>query len=167
MSDYPDRLEAMKLAIEFSAGRSMTSENLIFASTVIENYLSKGSKRSDGSTVRVVFSAPDIATRASRSSGGAVNNLDGLTDDASDITSLGVGAASSSGSSSTAPINRNPISGSKGAGDVPDQSLTGQVFTHSSSSSVVADGDSGDSVAADPRNNGTPDTSEKGVNGDA
>ncbi|OUJ04958.1 hypothetical protein [Gluconobacter sp. DsW_058] len=37
----------------------------------------------------------------------------------------------------------------------------------SSSSSVLADGDSGDSVAADPRNNGTPDTSEKGVNGDA
>lgn len=36
-----------------------------------------------------------------------------------------------------------------------------------SSSSVLADGDSGDSVAADPRNNGTPDTSEKGVNGDA
>ena len=37
----------------------------------------------------------------------------------------------------------------------------------SSSSSVLVDGDSGDSVAADPRNNGTPDTSEKGVNGDA
>ncbi|MFT9381534.1 hypothetical protein [Gluconobacter sp. P5B12] len=37
----------------------------------------------------------------------------------------------------------------------------------SNSSSVLADGDSGDSVAADPRNNGTPDTSEKGVNGDA
>ena len=43
-----------------------------------------------------------------------------------------------------------------------------QGFDHSSiSSSVLADGDSGDSVAADPRNNGTPDTSEKGVNGDA
>ncbi|MFT8953762.1 MAG: hypothetical protein ABF979_16010 [Gluconobacter sp.] len=37
----------------------------------------------------------------------------------------------------------------------------------SSSSSVLADGDSGDSVAADPRNNGTPDTFEKGVDGDA
>jgi len=51
--------------------------------------------------------------------------------------------------------------------DEGDQSLASQVFTHSSSSSVLADGDSGDSVAADPRNNGTPDTSEKGVNGDA
>lgn len=40
-------------------------------------------------------------------------------------------------------------------------------FAHSISSSILADGDSGDSVAADPRNNGTPDTSEKGVNGDA
>lgn len=42
----------------------------------------------------------------------------------------------------------------------------GRIFGHGSSS-VLADGDSGDSVAADPRNNGTPDTSEKGVNGDA
>lgn len=33
--------------------------------------------------------------------------------------------------------------------------------THSSSSSVLADGESGDSVAADPRNDGTTDTSEK------
>lgn len=41
----------------------------------------------------------------------------------------------------------------------------GRIFGHGSSS-VVTDGDSGDSVAADPRNNGTPDTCEKGVNGD-
>ena len=40
-------------------------------------------------------------------------------------------------------------------------------FTHSSSSSVVADGESGDSVAADPRNDATPDTSVKGVRDDA
>lgn len=39
-------------------------------------------------------------------------------------------------------------------------------FAHSSSSSVVADGESGDSVAADPRNDATPDTSAKGVRGD-
>ncbi len=38
--------------------------------------------------------------------------------------------------------------------------------THSSSSSVLADGESGDSVAADPRNDGTTDTSEKGVRDD-
>ncbi|MBS1082360.1 hypothetical protein [Gluconobacter kondonii] len=165
MGDYPERLEAMKLAIEFSAGCPMTAENLIFVSTVIENYLSKGSKRSDGSTVRVVFGAPDLDTRSSRSCEGAVNNLDGLTDDAWNGSPLGVGAASSSGSSSPAPINRNPISSSQGTGDVPDQSLAGQVFTHNSSSS--ADGESGDSVAADPRNDATPDTSEKGVRDDA
>ncbi|MBS1054794.1 hypothetical protein [Gluconobacter kondonii] len=48
----------------------------------------------------------------------------------------------------------------------PDQALTGHVFTHSSSSSVVADGESGDSVAADPRNDATPYTSLKGVRDD-
>lgn len=37
----------------------------------------------------------------------------------------------------------------------------------SGSSSVVADGESGDSVVADPRNDATPDTSEKGVRDDA
>lgn len=58
------------------------------------------------------------------------------------------------------------ISDGKIIRDAGDQSLAGQVFTHSSSSSVLADGDSGDSVAVDPRNNGTPDTSEKGVNSD-
>ncbi|MBS1091022.1 hypothetical protein JK208_05305 [Gluconobacter sp. Dm-74] len=42
----------------------------------------------------------------------------------------------------------------------------GRQFTHSSSSSVLADGESGDSVAADPRNDATPDTSEKGVRDD-
>lgn len=36
----------------------------------------------------------------------------------------------------------------------------------SGSSSVLADGESGDSVAADPRNDATPDTSEKGVRDD-
>lgn len=36
----------------------------------------------------------------------------------------------------------------------------------SGSSSVVADGESGDSVAADPRNDATPDTSDKGVRDD-
>lgn len=37
----------------------------------------------------------------------------------------------------------------------------------SSSSPNLEKINSGDSVAADPHNNGTPDTSEKGVNGDA
>ena len=37
----------------------------------------------------------------------------------------------------------------------------------SNSSSVVADGESGDSVVADPRNDATPYTSEKGVRDDA
>lgn len=40
-------------------------------------------------------------------------------------------------------------------------------WSTSSSSSVLADGESGDSVAADPRNDGSADTSWKGVNGDA
>jgi|GEM_PF-5364070 len=41
----------------------------------------------------------------------------------------------------------------------------GRQFTHNSSSS--ADGESGDSVAADPCNDATPDTSVKGVRDDA
>ncbi|MFT9366522.1 MAG: hypothetical protein ABF572_13345 [Gluconobacter sp.] len=42
----------------------------------------------------------------------------------------------------------------------------GRIFGHSSSS-VLSDGESGDSVAADPRNDATPDTSVKGVRDDA
>jgi len=41
------------------------------------------------------------------------------------------------------------------------QGSVGANFAHSSSSSVVADGESGDSVAADPRNDATPDTPRK------
>ncbi|AQS90481.1 hypothetical protein A0U94_05350 [Gluconobacter albidus] len=70
----------------------------------------------------------------------------------------------------TAPVEVRaagfPVDLSEGDKDVPDQSLTGQVFTHDSSSSVLADGESGDSVAADPRNDATPDTSVKGVRDD-
>ncbi|MFT8484276.1 MAG: hypothetical protein ABF689_14935 [Gluconobacter cerinus] len=41
----------------------------------------------------------------------------------------------------------------------------GRFFGHDSSS-VLADGESGDSVAADPRDDATPDTSAKGVRDD-
>ncbi|MBS1088170.1 hypothetical protein [Gluconobacter wancherniae] len=47
------------------------------------------------------------------------------------------------------------------------QGSVGANFAHSSSSSVVADGESGDSVAADPRNDDSADTSVKGGSGDA
>lgn len=161
MSDYPTRLEALKLAIEFIGERPMTAEGLIFTSTVIENYLAMGSRRTDGSgSVRIVFDAPDKDTGSGRGCGDAVNNIDGLTDDASDVSALRCQGGSS------APINRNSVPRSKGTGDAPDQSLTGHVVTHSSSSSVLADGESGDSVAADPRDDATPDTSDKGVRDD-
>jgi len=50
---------------------------------------------------------------------------------------------------------------------VINKTFSGHLMDRHGSSSVLADGDSGDSVAAGLRNNGTPDTSEKGVNGDA
>lgn len=51
---------------------------------------------------------------------------------------------------------------------VPPQSVNSLLnIQTSSSSSVLADGESGDSVAADPRNDATPDPSVKGVRDDA
>ncbi|MBS1040967.1 hypothetical protein JK203_08905 [Gluconobacter cerinus] len=66
-------------------------------------------------------------------------------------------------------VDKFAVSRCQSCGDNKDQSLAGGKVscTHSSSSSVLADGDNGDSVAADPRNNATPDTSVWGVNGDA
>jgi len=80
------------------------------------------------------------------------------------------GSAGSLGVSFTSDrFNELSICCRQGHCDSQNQSLAGGKVscTHSSSSSVLADGDSGDSVAADPRNNGTPDTCEKRVNGDA
>ncbi|GBR56442.1 hypothetical protein [Gluconobacter sphaericus] len=161
MSDYPTRLEALKLAIEFADGRPMTAEGLIFTSTVIENYLTQGSTQDDGSSVRIVVFSGNVSTPSRGTVCASINNIDGLTDDASDVSTLRFQASSS------APINRNSVPRSKGTGDAPDQSLSGHIVTHSSSSSVLADGESGDSVAADPRNDATTDTSAKGVRDDA
>lgn len=159
MSDYPERLEALKHALTFTAGREATAEDLIFTSTVIENYLAAGSRKSDGSTVRVVFGLG--MDGALRDGGDPIDKVDDVIEQSNDVSTVSMPV------SLDAPVDDFAVTGSDGLGNLPNQPLAGQVLTHSSSSSVLADGDSGDSVAADPRNNGTPDTFEKGVNGDA
>ncbi|WP_408872911.1 hypothetical protein [Gluconobacter roseus] len=88
-----------------------------------------------------------------------IDRLGSLFKRRSNVSSIGIAAMEARSAGFSVDLG-------EGDKDVPDQSLAGQVFTHSSSSSVVADGESGDSVAADPRNDATSDTSAKGVRDD-
>lgn len=166
MSDYPEHFEVLKFPIGFTDRCSMTTKVIIGPSVVIKNDLADSSNGNERSFFEKVVLAGNIGAVSIRSVGLPVHNFDSLADNLADHVRLGIRPAAAN-CRSHVPVDRNVFCISESSSNFPDQSLTGQVFTHSSSSSLVADGESGDSVAADPRNDATPDTSVKGVRDDA
>lgn|GEM_PF-5150342 len=76
-----------------------------------------------------------------------VNNGNHFSDQRSDVS-----AVSTTGTSGIS-VDGFSVAHRDSCGDLPDKTLAGQGFTHKVSSSVLADGESGDSAATGPRSN--------------
>lgn len=152
------RIAALKAAVSVRQVRDSGMGSTLEAAAALDYWLTSGPFRTPVRYVLRCFRkvGHTLLLRLYRS----VDRLGGLFKRRGNICSVGTTSMEASPAGFSVDL-------SEGNKDIPNQPLAGQVFTHSSSSSVLADGDSGDSVAADPRNNGTPDTSDKGVNGDA
>lgn len=138
--------EAMRLAIELHKGTGVSADQLVHAAEMIRLYRDGALKI----TIRSAFNHDRDRGRF------PVNDGDGVRKNFANVFPVDVDLASRN-------VSNFPV----GIGEATGNDLN-KVFTgHESSSSVVADGESGDSVAADPRNDATPDTSAKGVRDDA
>lgn len=138
--------EAMRLAIDLHKGTGISADQLVHTAEMIRLYR-------EGALKITIRSALNHDRDRGRS---AVNNGDGIRKNVANVFPVDVD-----------PADRSVSNLSVGISEATGNDLNKGFTVHNGSSSVVAGGESGDSVAADPRNDATPDTSAKGVQGDA